>query len=355
DPTNLYRRKAEDSLVNFNNWKQIIVAWHQGENLIKIEGKLKTYSGFVKDTIKVYSVIPDEENSRTHILLGQIDITDRKASEIALKESEEQFRSLFEQSHNAIIITSPINLPIKMNQAGIELFGYTLEELCEQELTVIYHDKHDRKRLFDERNKNGFVKNMETKAKRKDGQILDVIINSIPRYDIWGNVIEYQNIIHDVTDIKQAEQSLLNTQEILQTVISNAPIVLWALNTDGVFTLSEGNALKEIGLQPGQLVGQSIYTVYKDHSDIISANREALTGKPISYLTQVDNIYFESHVVPQFDDNGKVVGTTGIASDITNIKLAELEIQTTREQLFQSQKMEAIGRIAGGIAHDFKL
>ncbi|MHA2027783.1 MAG: PAS domain S-box protein, partial [Candidatus Kariarchaeaceae archaeon] len=118
DPTNLYRRKAEDSLVNFSSWKKIIVAWYQGENLIKIEGQIKTYSGLVKDTIKVYSVLPDDENSRTHILLGQIDITDRKASEIAMKESEEQFRSLFEQSHNAIIITSPINLPIKMNQAG---------------------------------------------------------------------------------------------------------------------------------------------------------------------------------------------------------------------------------------------
>jgi PAS domain S-box-containing protein len=140
----------------------------------------------------------------------------------------------------------------------------------------------------------------------------------------------------------------------LRMVIDNAPIVLWALDKDGVFTLSEGRGLRGLGLSPGQVVGQSSFTIYASVPEIIDCIRRGLAGEEILKTLEVAGRVYETLYAPLRDPaNGAVVGLLGISTDITERHAAEKERKTLQAQLLQVQKLESLGLLAGGIAHDF--
>ncbi len=106
--------------------------------------------------------------------------------------------------------------------------------------------------------------------------------------------------------------------ELLSAVVSNAPVVLFALNADGVFTLSEGRGLDVLGLKPGEVVGKSVFDVYKDHPMVLECCRRALKGENLTAIVPVGPIAFETRYVPRLDWGGKVTGVIGIATDVTS-------------------------------------
>ncbi len=84
---------------------------------------------------------------------------------------------------------------------------------------------------------------------------------------------------HELMLRTESEIALRESQETLQTVMSSAPIVLWAVDNNGEFTLFEGKGLERVGLEPGQVVGRSIFEVSCDIPQIREDVRRALSGK----------------------------------------------------------------------------
>ena len=121
----------------------------------------------------------------------------------------------------------------------------------------------------------------------------------------------------------QAEQSLREAQEYLKTVISNLPVVLFALDKEGRFTLSEGKALASLGLQPGQVVGASVFDLYQDHPAIMESARRALSGVEFTTTDEVSDVCFETRWVSLRNKQGEPDGTMGISIDITDRVQAE--------------------------------
>ena len=137
-------------------------------------------------------------------------------------------------------------------------------------------------------------------------------------------------------------------------VIDNAPIVLWALDADGVFTLSEGRGLAGLGLAPGQVVGQSAFTLYESVPEIVDCIRRGLAGEEILKTLAVAGRVYETLYAPLRDETGtQVIGLLGISTDITDRHDAEKERENLQAQLLQVQKLESLGRLPDGIAHDF--
>jgi PAS domain-containing protein len=86
-------------------------------------------------------------------------------------------------------------------------------------------------------------------------------------------------VCEDVTERKRAEEELEKTEQRLSTVVANAPIILFALDRAGVFTLAEGSGLDALGLEPGQVVGQSVFDVYRDVPQVLSnPSLDEITG-----------------------------------------------------------------------------
>jgi len=138
---------------------------------------------------------------------------------------------------------------------------------------------------------------------------------------------------------KRIEETLRESEERIHTIVSNTPIVIWVLDKEGIFTLSEGVGLRALGLRPGEVVGQSVFDVYRDVPQICEDNRRALTGESLVSIVEVGKLVFESHCSPIRDKNQEVIGMVGVSTDITERKQAEealRESEAKYKALFES-------------------
>ncbi len=151
---------------------------------------------------------------------------------------------------------------------------------------------------------------------------------------------------------RHTQGRLEDSEQRLRAVIEHAPIVVFTTDRDGVFTLSEGRGLQALGLAPGEVVGKSAFDVYRDFPRIEANLRACLAGTMVNDVVQVGELVYESLYAPLRNEKGDVIGVSGVAWDVTARVRAEITARDLEAQLRQSQKMETVGTLAGGIAHD---
>lgn len=137
------------------------------------------------------------------------------------------------------------------------------------------------------------------------------------------------------TDIHEQE-------ERLQTVIRNAPVILNTFDTNGVLTLSEGKGLAALNFQPGQLVGQSVFEIFKDNPAIVNSVRRAVTGETFSEFMEEGGLAFESYFTPVKNEKGEITSVIAVSINITEKKAAEKALQAERD--FALQVMRNMGQ-----------
>ncbi|HVO65657.1 MAG TPA: PAS domain S-box protein, partial [Syntrophales bacterium] len=142
------------------------------------------------------------------------DITERKIIEEVLRESEKKYRTLFEESKDAIIVLDKARRVIDINDAFIELFGYTREEIFALDLEKLYCKREDRNVLWQKLEGFGFASDFEMELKRKDDERIIVHVSASAIKDDAGQISGYQGIFHDMTDRKKLEQQLLQAQKL---------------------------------------------------------------------------------------------------------------------------------------------
>ncbi len=126
-------------------------------------------------------------------------------------------------------------------------------------------------------------------------------------------------------------QALRESEQRLRTVVSNAPLVLFAVDRDGTFAFSDGKGLAALGFQPGELVGRSAYDVYRDSPEIAENIRRALAGDAFTVVVPAAERRFETRYEPIYDAEHGIVGAIGVAIDIT----AKVHEQRRRELLLR--------------------
>ena len=139
------------------------------------------------------------------------DITARKSAEQALRASEQRYRALFEDSRDAIYMTTLDGAFVDVNQALLDLFGYTREEVVGRNVRTLYLHPEDRERLHAEMGHAGHVREHDVQLVAKDGEPLDCLLTTSFRRDADGIVVGYQGIIHDITERKRAEARLAHS------------------------------------------------------------------------------------------------------------------------------------------------
>ena len=136
------------------------------------------------------------------------DVTERIRAEERLRESEERYRTLFEESRDAVFMSALDGRLVDANQAAVELFGRSREELLAANLWELYHDASDRERFRDEIFRAGFVREYELRVRRADATPVHCLLSATLRRGPDGAVLGFQGIIHDITARKRAEERL---------------------------------------------------------------------------------------------------------------------------------------------------
>jgi len=124
--------------------------------------------------------------------------------------------------------------------------------------------------------------------------------------------------------LSSAERIEEHYRELLRTVVDNAPIVLFALDPEGVITLSQGRGLRALGLESGQVVGQSAFDLYGDVPWVRESLGRALRGEEFTVSGEVAGVWFETRYFPLRDPTGVLAGTIGLATDVTEQRRADL-------------------------------
>jgi PAS domain S-box-containing protein len=123
--------------------------------------------------------------------------------------------------------------------------------------------------------------------------------------------------VRDVTERVQVEQALRETEQRLRAIVTQAPLVLFAFDREGMFTLSEGKSLARLGFQPGQAVGQSIFEVHADAPEVLADVRRALAGEEFRTIQSLNGLVFDAAYSSLRDQGGELVGVIGVSTEIT--------------------------------------
>jgi len=164
------------------------------------------------------SAIPlfDADGNFSGCLAIDRDITERKRAEELLRQSEERYRALFEESKDVVYVTTAEGEIVDINPAGVELFGYSSkEEFLKTHIPRdSYSNPDDRKAFQKAIAEKGFVKDYELNLLRKDGGRLTVLVTTDAVRDDMGNIVGYRGIMHDVTERRQLEDQLRRSSKL---------------------------------------------------------------------------------------------------------------------------------------------
>ncbi len=287
---------------------------------------------------------------RPAALILMSDITERLRKEESLKESEEWYRTLVEESFDGVFVQKGSQI-IFANSRLYEMLGYAPGELEGLEHWSIYHQDYQqitRERAVARMRGEEVVSQYEVKLQRKDGTSFDgeisakdVTVNGEPGVRVW---------IKDVSMRKRSEE----IQRRLATAVEQAAEAIVITDTEGTIQyvnpafegISGYTRQEAVGHNPRlQKSGEHDQKFYKNLWDTIKGGK-VWTGCFVNRKKDGSLYQEEATISPVRDSNDRITNYVAVKRDITeNILLSK--------QLFQAQKMEAVGTLAGGIAHDF--
>jgi PAS domain S-box-containing protein len=297
------------------------------------------------------SMAEGSKSRRTHCVFQ--DITERKRTERALQESEQRYRAVFNNASAGICLTDQQGRFLETNNTFRQFLGYTSEEL--QRLTVldiVHPEDVDRSRELHKALVGGQVDGyrLEKRHLRKDGTILwsDIAVSAIRDAD--GQYRGTVRVVRDITAQKISEEARIRLAAAVEQAVDGIAI------TDTQGTIQYVNpAYEKITECPrDEAIGQKPTFLRSEEEgsssqrDIIEAlsRGERWSGRLVRKRKDGGTCEEDVTVTPVLDSLGNIGNFVVIKRDMT--KEANLQ-----RQLFQAQKMEAVGTLAGGIAHDF--
>ncbi len=296
------------------------------------------------------------------VTLGEEPVFIKMITDITeLRQVEEKLRllaSIVENSEDAIYSRDIIGRIQSWNSGAEKLFGYTKEEMIGEHVQKLVPPERENEfvAIIEKLSEGLSLENFETERMHKDGRRIPVSLSVSQIKDANGNFIGASIIARDMTVYKQATKELRDSEERFRQMAENIREVFW---------MTDVEKNKIIYISPGyeQIWGRSCESLYQNPqnwADCISPDDRTRVLKS-AMCNQANGTYNEEYKIirpdgsirwiwdrafPVKDATGTAFRVVGIAEDITDRKMLQ-------DQFRQAQKMEAVGRLAGGVAHDF--
>ena len=277
-----------------------------------------------------------------------------KVSEEVILETERKYRTLFNDSRDAIYITSRQGEFLDVNPALLELLGYTREEMIDKiNIKSIYVDPADRDRFQREIEKKGSVRDYEVKFCKKNGTEMDCLLTSTVRRSPDGTVLGYQGIIRDVTARKRAERALQESEARYRAIVEDQTELICRFLPDGKLTFVNDAYCKYFGKKRKDLIGHTFMPLIpeedherlKDHLASLSPKNPVATHehRVIGSHGEIRWQQWTNRMV--LDEKGQLIEFQSVGRDITERKLIEEVLKNSSEKIKQ---------FAYSVSHDLK-
>jgi PAS domain S-box-containing protein len=258
---------------------------------------------------------------------------DRARTEDTLRRSEEHFRSLIENASDIVTVVGDNGVFRYASPSVARVLGYEPRDLLERNAFDYVHPDDIAavaEALARAIQRPASPQAAQFRFRAPDGswRVLEAVGQA--RVAPGGSAHVIVNA-RDVTERRRQERALRAHKERLRTVIAGAPLVLFALDGQGVFTMVEGRGLDALGLRPAQLVGRSAFELYADLPHALADVRRALTGETFSSTVELFGVVFESWYSPVRSRDGTVDGVIGVGTDITERRRAEEALRRSEE------------------------
>ena len=275
----------------------------------------------------------------------------------ALRESEQKFRSFVENANDIVYALDPEGRFTYVSPNWLERMGEPAENALGKSFEPYVHpdDVHLCReflnRVLTTEKKQGSV---EYRVKHRDGSWRWHVSNGSPLRNQSGTVTGYVGIGRDVTDTKRSEEALQLSELRYKSLAENFPDgALFLLDKDWCYLAANGRAFEQAGLNSRDVIGKTVKEVFPELWDVLEPNMErAFEGEKVYYEVEYRGRLYSNQAVLVDLEEGKPEQVIIITQDITERRKAETKKAELEKQYQQVQKVESIGRLAGGVAHD---
>ena len=253
-------------------------------------------------------------------------------SELYAVTLDQRYRSLFEESRDAVYITARDGRFLDVNRSFLEMFGFRRDELLRRNARDLYVDVADRHRFQREIERFGSVRDYEVGLRRRDGSVLHALLSAAAFRGTDGEVLWYQGIIHDFSARKEAEDALARSEHFARTIVSSVGegVIVY----DREFRYQVWNRFMEelTGLKAEQVVGRDALESFPHLREygIDTLLQRALAGERVQSEDTPYRVpetgrdgwvtaYYSPHKAP----DGEIIGVVAIIHDVTERKRAE--------------------------------
>ena len=260
------------------------------------------------------------------------DITKLKTTEEKLLESEEKYRSIFENSAVAITLTDENEKIISWNEYTERMLGLDKEDLYMRPVSLLYPKEEWKKIRSENVRQKGMQHHLETKILMKSNELLDVDLSLSVLRDSNGNVTGSIGIIKDISERKTAEKELNYQHGLLQSLLDTIPDSIYFKDEKSRFIKVNKAKAEHSNTNPENMIGKTDFDflseedakrIHKDDQKVMK------TGKPLvnkieKYVGKGGEERWVSVTkIPRYDEEGEIIGTMGISRNITDLKKSE--------------------------------
>ncbi len=342
-------------------------SWCRAEEIFEKESPIRWefYSSRRQKKYLLTEMPVRHESGKVSKLTISRDITSSNEYKEMFKASQQDFKRLFESVACGVYISSTEGKFIDANSALLKMLNYKdKEKFLELDLANdVYESPEKRNKLMDIIEKNGQAEGFDVDFKCNGGGTIPVTITGHARYDDDNKICGYEGIIVNQSRRKKMEKEINEAHDYLKKIIQNSPNPIIAANMQGVITVWNTTAEKTLGYKSEDVVGKmNIVQFYEDGraGEVMKILRSDQYGEkgiinsyPLVYIRS-DKRVVEANLSAAiiYDDGGRELASVGIFVDLEERLAMEKSLRDTQEQLFQSEKLAAMGRLTSQIAHE---